>query len=111
MHTFDCVMLINIQGSLKGTITKLYDSGASHHMLPYRHLFENYVTIQPKSNTTTDKQYSPDTGKGDLHIQLPNGNSTTSILLKNVLHCPGMGLTLIVISKITTAGYPVIFCG
>ena len=28
-HTFDCAMLVNVQGSLKDTITELYDSGAS----------------------------------------------------------------------------------
>ena len=80
-------------------------------MSPYWHLFKNYVTIQPKSITTANKWYIQATGKGDLHIQLPNGNSTTSILLKDIIYCPDMGLTLITISKITTAGYPVIFCG
>ena len=110
-HTFDCAMLVNVQGSLKGAVTELYDSGASRHMSPYRHLFENYVTIQPKSITAADKRYFQATGKGDLRIQLPNGNSTTSILLKDVLHCPDMGLTLVAISKITAAGYPVIFRG
>lgn len=33
----------------------------------------------------------------------------TTVLLKDVLHCPDMGLMLISIGKITAAGYKVIF--
>jgi hypothetical protein len=35
----------------------------------------------------------------------------TTVLLKDVLHCPDMGLTLVSIGKITAAGYKVIFRG
>jgi hypothetical protein len=35
----------------------------------------------------------------------------TTILLKDVLHCPDIGLTLVSIGKITTANYKVIFRG
>ena len=36
---------------------------------------------------------------------------TTTVLLKDVLHCPDMGLTLVSIGKLTTAGYKVLFRG
>jgi hypothetical protein len=49
--------------------------------------------------------------KGDLHIKIPNGSSTTTILLKDVLYCPDMGLMLVLIGKIINAGYKVIFQG
>ena len=73
---------------------------------------ENYVPIAPKSITTADKQYFQAIGKGDLRIQVPNidGNST-SILLKDVLHCPDIGLTLVSVAKIAAAGYRVLFKG
>ena len=35
----------------------------------------------------------------------------TTILLKDILHCPDMGLTLMSIRKITATGYKVIFRG
>jgi hypothetical protein len=40
-----------------------------------------------------------------------NGSTTTTILLKDVFHCPDMGLTLVSIGKITNASYKVIFQG
>ena len=67
---------------------------------------ENYILIAPKLITAADKQYFQAIGKGDLQIQVPNidGNST-SILLKDVLHCPDIGLTLVSVAKIAAAGY------
>ena len=111
-HTgFTAAMLVNVEGSVEGVQTELYDSGASRHMSPYRDHFENYIPIIPKSITAADKRYFQAIGKGDLRIKLPNGSATTTILLKDVLHCPDMGLTLVSISKITAAGYKVIFRG
>ena len=111
LTSFDAAMLVNVEGNVEGIQTELYDSGASCHMSPYRDHFENYVPIAPKSITAADKRYFQAIGKGDLQIKIPNGPSTTTILLKDVLHCPDMGLTLVSIGKITNAGYKVIFRG
>ena len=55
-HTsFDAAMLVNVEGSVKGIQTKLYNSGASCHMSPYHDHFENYIPIMPKSITAADK--------------------------------------------------------
>ena len=107
--TFDAAMLGNVEGDAEGMQTELYDSGASRHMSPYRNHFENYVTIALKSITAADKRHFQAIGKGDLQIKIPNGHGTTTVLLKDVLHCPDMGLTLVLIGKITAAGYKVIF--
>jgi len=48
-------------------------------------------------------------GTGDLWIEVPNSKCSTSILLKDVLHAPEMGLTLVSINQITKAGYLVTF--
>ena len=104
--TFDAAMLGNVEGDTEGMQTELYDSGASCHMSSYRDHFENYVTIALKSITAADKWHFQAIGKGDL---IPNGHGTTTVLLKDVLHCPDMGLTLVSIGKITAAGYKVIF--
>ena len=104
-------MLVNVEGCVNGIQTELYDSGASRHMSPYRDHFENYVLIAPKPITAADKRYFQAIGKGNLRIKIPNGPNMTTILLKDVLHCPDMGLTLVSIGKITAAGYKVIFRG
>jgi hypothetical protein len=80
-------------------------------MSPYQDHLENYVSITPKSTTVADKKYFLAIGKGDLHIKILNSSSTTTILIKDVLYCPDMGLTLVLIAKITNAGYKVIFQG
>ena len=49
------------------------------------------------------------TGLGDMHIELPNGKSMLQILLKDVIYVPNMGVTLISISKITSAGFKMVF--
>ena len=108
LTSFDAAMLVNI-GNVEGIQTELYDSGVSCHMLPYQDHFENNVPIIPKSITAADKRYFQAIGKGDLQIKISNGPDTTTILLKDVLHCPDMGLMLVSIGKITNAGHKVIF--
>jgi hypothetical protein len=68
-----------------------------------------HTFIAPKLITVANKQYFQAIGKEDLQIKIPNSSITTTILLKNVLHCPDMGLTLVSIGKITNAAYKVIF--
>ena len=80
-------------------------------MSPYHNQFENYVPITPKLITAVDKCYFQAIEKGDLHIKIPNGSNQTTILLKDVLHCPDMGLMLVSIGKITGTEYKVMFKG
>jgi hypothetical protein len=101
-------MLANIEASLNHEI-ELYDSGASHHMSPYRNKFLNFVSIKPKTIQAVDGQEFEATGLGDMHIELPNGQSKSWILLKNVLYTPAMGLILVSISKIAKAGFTTVF--
>jgi len=44
-------------------------------------------------------------------IDIPNGDATLKILLKDVLYAPSMGVTLVSISRITAAGSTVVFSG
>lgn len=69
LTTFDAAMLVNVEGSVEGIQTELYDSGASRHMSPYRDHFENYTSIILKSITAADKCYFQAIGKGDLRIK------------------------------------------
>ena len=111
LTTFDAAMLVNVEGCVEGVQTELYDSGTSQHMSPYWDHLKNYAPIAPKSIIAADKCHFQAIGKGDLRIKILNNHSMTTILLKDVLRCLDMGLTLISIGKITAAGYKVIFRG
>jgi len=89
---------------------EIYDSGASWHMSPFGERFLNYKPIMlPHAISAANKQAFYAVGTGDLRIEVPDGESSTSILLKDVLHAPEMGLTLVSIDRITKAGYSVTF--
>jgi hypothetical protein len=90
---------------------ELYDSGASRHMSPFRERFTSYQSIPPRAITTADKRTFYAIGTGDLQIEVPNGQSTTSVLLRDALHAPDMGVTIVSINRITRAGYTVSFEG
>src|ERR1700678_1505555 len=75
----------------------------------YKHKFINFIPIQRKVLTAADGGHFEAIGKGDMHITMPNRKSTTRILLKDVLYAPKMGVTLVSIGKIDTAGYAALF--
>ncbi len=89
----------------------LYDSGASRHMSGYRHRFINFVDITPKPIVAADKRSFNATGQGDMYVDVPMGEGTSRVLLRDVLYAPSMGVTLVSISQIALAGYIVIFSG
>ena len=94
----------------KPTDINLYDSGATRHMSGFCHRFLNFVEIVPKPISTADKQTFSATGKGDMYINIPNGDLPPSkILLKDVLYTPTMAVTLVSISWIAAAGSMVVF--
>jgi len=87
----------------------LFDSSASRHMSSYCDHFTNFKSIVPKAITAADKHTFEAIGKGDLTILIPNGTSTTHILLRDVLYAPKMGITLVSIGKLDVAGYAALF--
>ncbi|KAJ3496166.1 hypothetical protein NLJ89_g10524 [Agrocybe chaxingu] len=109
--TFDAAELTN--GRLGNSLidVELYDSGASRHMSGYHHRFINLIDIEPKSITAADKRTFSAIGKGDMYIEVPNGETTSRVLLRDVLYAPSMGVTLISISRICLAGSSVLFSG
>ena len=89
----------------------LYDSSASCHMSDHHHRFSNFVEIKPKPIMAANKRAFHAIRKGNMLINIPNGDTTSNILLKDVLYTPSMGVTLVSISHIATAGSTVIFSG
>src|SRR6266850_1926582 len=88
---------------------KLYNSRASHHMSPFGERFTNYRSILPRAITAADKRVFYAVGTGDLRIEVPNGESSTPITLKDVLHALDMGITIVSVSQITRTGCKVVF--
>ena len=79
-------------------------------MSGYFHRFLNFVKIEPIPITAADKRMFQATVKGDMYIRIPNRTQPSSrILLKDVLYASSMGVTLVSISKITSAGSTIIF--
>jgi len=89
----------------------LYDSGTTCHMTGFHHRLTNYVDISPVPIKTADKRSFEAIGKGDMYVYLPNRESNSRILLKDVLYAPTMGITLVSISRIAGAGSTVVFTG
>ena len=89
--------------------TELYDSGASSHMSPFQDKFVTYQVIPPRPIMSADKRVFYAKGVGDLRINVPNGDVLTPVVLKNTLHAPQIGLTVVSIGKIAQAGYSVSF--
>ncbi len=88
----------------------IFDSGATQHMTPSRHRLMNYTAIKPRGIMAADKKKFEALGKGDMHITIPNGkNQTTKVLVKDVLHAPNLGVTLLSVGRITQAGYSLDF--
>ena len=104
-RTFMCAMLANTGRIAKEVETELYDSRALCHMTAYHDQLENFVLIVPKAIAAADKHYFQATGKGNLQIKITNGKTTSSILLTDILYCPEMGLTLVLISKLADASF------
>jgi hypothetical protein len=93
----------------QGVESKLYDSGTSHHMSPFCHRFITYHPIEPRPITAANKRVFYAVRMGDLQIQVPNGESSSSVTLKDVLHAPDMALTIVSIGRITKSGCAVTF--
>jgi hypothetical protein len=100
---------VQAEQSTPSRTCELYDSGATRHMTPSRDRLKSYRTIPPRAIAAADKRTFYAVGTGDLEIEVPNGTSRTPIILKDVLHAPDMGLTIVSISRITKAGYSVTF--
>jgi hypothetical protein len=75
---------------------KLFDSGATKHISPYKGDFTLYSPLMPPVFlNTANQQRFPAVSMGMLAIQVPNGRGETELLLNNTLHTPAIGYTLV----------------
>jgi hypothetical protein len=80
-------------------------------MSPLHDHFITYQEIPPCPITVADKRVFYAIGAGDVIIDVPNGESSTQIRLKDALHAPDMGATIVSISHIAKARFSVCFKG
>jgi hypothetical protein len=80
-------------------------------MSPLCDHFVAYQEIPPCPITMADKRVFYAIGARDIVIDVPNGESSTPIRLKDVLHALDMGATIVSISHIAKAGFSVCFEG
>jgi len=78
---------------------KLFDSGANQHLTPYHSLLPT-TPLTPKAISTATNTHSCDSCRS-LKLDIPNGKSTTLIMLKEVLHALDITATLISVGHMT----------
>jgi len=65
---------------------ELYNSGATCHITPLKDSLTNYQVISPGPIGAANQHTFDAIGCGNLTILIPNGNTNTRILLRDVLH-------------------------
>ena len=94
----------------EGTLSRItiYDLGASAHMSPNRGRFTGFRSIDPKAVKAADRTIFMMTGVGCMRVDIPNGNESTAVMLKDVLYCPDLGYMLVSLANCDTAGFTVV---
>jgi hypothetical protein len=91
---------------------ELYDSGATHHISPYKSDFTSYISLSPPVPlNTANQQCFQATGMGSLAILIPNGGTDTELVLHNVLHALLVTYTLISLGVLDMEGYHMTISG
>jgi GAG-pre-integrase domain len=92
-----------IVDKLNGTIL---NCGASSHFTPECLKLLNYWEINPEPICSANGHTFSATGKGDLKLELPNGNQKpTPVTLKNVYYSPHLAFTLMSVGTMDRNGY------
>lgn len=92
------------------TITKLdgtiLDCGTSSHFTPEHLKLLNYREISPEPICSTDGHIFSATGKGDLKLELLNGDQKlTPVTLKNMYYSLHLAFTLMSVGTMDQNGY------
>ena len=72
-------------------VAELYDSGCTNHISPYRNQFENFQGTTPHHFCAANKQTFSTTGKGELVVDIPNGQGSTQLCLHDILFSAKVG--------------------
>ncbi|SJL04342.1 uncharacterized protein ARMOST_07708 [Armillaria ostoyae] len=88
-------------------ISWLGDSGATRHIVKNRLYFSDYIETTGHEVISIGK--SKGLGKGIVKIKMVERGKTTSVTLKDYIHCPKAPFNLISLGCITDAGFELKF--
>jgi len=78
-------------------------------MTPSHHRLTNFQSIQPQGILAADKKHFEAIRKGDIFIQIPDGDKSKKMYVKNILYAPNLSITLLSVAYITQARYILYF--
>lgn len=80
----------------EGARVELYDTGATHHISPFRSDFKTYTPLTPPVllNTANQQRFQV-IRTGSMAIQIPNRDVELEVLLQGVLYAPSVAYTLV----------------
>jgi hypothetical protein len=85
--------------------SSLLDSGASAHMCPNRHWFQNMHTIPTREIRLGDNSVVTSEAVGDINMSMPyHTGGTLTLKIGNVLYVPKLGLNLLSYSRLAKIG-------
>ena len=84
---------------------ELYDSGCMNHISPYHNQFENFEQTFPRSFKAANKQMFSTIGKGDLVIDVSNGDTFMKLRLMDMQYSPNVAYMLVSIRRLDNEGY------
>ena len=92
-------------------MAKLYNSRCTNHISPYQNQLKNFQSITPCHFRAANKQTFSTISKGELAINVPNGDGTTQLHLMDVLYSAEVGYTLVLVGRLDEARFTVVFGG
>ncbi|KAL1937681.1 hypothetical protein VTO73DRAFT_12956 [Trametes versicolor] len=102
--------VVSALATAPGTYVDVFDSGASVHISPYRERFTSYrELLPPRPITAANGDEFLAIGQGDVEICVPNGASSRTLTLRNVLYSPSVAFALVSIRKADEGGYTTVF--
>ena len=91
-----------------GTRIKLYDTGATCHLSPFKNDFKTYRPLTPpilRLLNTANQQHFQVIGSRSMAIQVHNGDAESEVLLQGVLYVPSTAYTLVSLGTLDEEGY------
>lgn len=93
---------------VKGELTLLFDSGATHSFAPDRSVFSSYTPVTGKAVRVADGRRLDIVGSGVLHVSTRVGGRTSQLAI-TAFHVPAMNRYLLSIGSITDKGHTVTY--
>ena len=88
---------------------KVYDSGCTRHITPYRDAVDNFIEISLKSFRAANKLDFTAVGMGEMTVDVPNGVDISQLRLTEVMYSPEVGYTLVSVGRLDENGFLVTF--